>query len=71
MVVFRGTERSGTNDVTLECFPNSKGELILRISSNDYDFPQVICLNVDTSIALRKQISRSIGEMRTFNKGGK
>ena len=64
-LVFSGSDLSETEDHTLECYCNSKGELYLSIEYND-EF-SLIVLDLDTAKEFLKHIIKEI----KFMEGGK
>lgn len=57
-LVFSGTERSGTDDMSLVCYANSENEIFLQIYEGDSgDF---ICLDKETAIKLHKELKKQI-----------
>jgi hypothetical protein len=57
-LLFYGTETSGTEEHTIECFNNTHDEIYIQVQmGNDFAF---ICLDKSTAIKFHRNLKRSI-----------
>jgi hypothetical protein len=65
-ILFYGTDRSDSENHTIEIFANSFDEIFIEInnenSHNGLD-SQFICLNKQTAIKLVKELKKAIGQL--------
>lgn len=65
MITFTGSNKSETEEHTLVCYDNTKNEIYLEIRHEGYESCYIV-LDIETAIAFRKQLTKSIG----YAKGG-
>jgi hypothetical protein len=59
-LLFYGTEQSGTQEISIECFRNSYNEITIKIDEGR-NFPlSFISLDKQTSIKLSKELRKQI-----------
>jgi hypothetical protein len=64
-VRFFGTKKSRTNEVCLDCYPNTREEIFIKISSKGGLLEsREICLDVPTAVKLSKELRRHIGVIK-------
>ena len=62
-LIFQGTEESKTNKNELEVFANTREEISLFLSSNDY--LGYICLDKQTAVRLVRELKKQIGYLES------
>ena len=67
-ILFYGTDRSSTENHTIEAYVNSFEEIFIQIQDTDTmdSYPyngQAICLNRETAIKLVKELKKAIGQL--------
>lgn len=61
-LLFYGTEKSQTEEHTLECFVNHNKEIFIQIDDNGHN--QFICLDVSTAIKFSKTLRTEINKAK-------
>jgi len=60
-LLFYGTEKSKTNEHTIECYANGSNEIYLNIDMDGSEYYQAhICLNKATAIRLQRELKKQI-----------
>jgi len=59
MLVFYGTEDSGTQETKLMCYKNSYNNIFIKIEMDEYE-PSFICLDKNTAIKLHRELKKHI-----------
>jgi hypothetical protein len=59
-LLFYGTEKTSTQDTTIECFYNSGNEVTICIEDHDTRTVESISLDRETAIKLSKELRKQI-----------
>jgi len=62
-LLFEGTEKSGTEDFTLEVFINNEDEIFIEVNMQDNDRAH-ICLDKSTAIKFAKTLRAEINKIQ-------
>ena len=62
-LIFQGTEKSKTHKNELEVFANTREEISLFLSSDDY--LNCICLDKQTAVRLVRELKKQIGYLES------
>ena len=59
-LLFYGTEKTNTENITLECFHNSVNELSMVINDNDFSNQLVISFDKETAVRFSRELRKQI-----------
>jgi hypothetical protein len=62
-ILFKGTERSETNNHELELFENGEGEIFISVYIPDIMQESYICLDKQSAIRLSKHLKNQISQI--------
>lgn len=62
-LVFSGTEKSESDNTTLQCYHNAQNEIFIQLE-RDGDYPIHICFDKQTAIRFHKELKKQISYFR-------